>query len=116
MDDCQISELDITTHYIPAASALVSDVFEDDTEIGSTLQEEIERWFTAHMIASSRHRTSETEKLGDASIKYTGKWDKGLHSTPYGQMVLTLDHTGKMAESGKRRARVIAIKERDNGN
>jgi hypothetical protein len=113
MDNCSVAELDITTNYIPAASALITKVFEDDTEIGSTLQEEIERWFTAHMIACSRFRTAEQEKIGDASIKYTGKWSEGLRSTPYGQMVLQLDFTGKMAALSKRRMRLIAIKSFD---
>lgn len=110
MDDCPVTEVVITNNYIPAASALITKVFEDDTELGSTLQEEIERWFTAHMIACSLHRTAEQEKVGDASIKFTGKWDEGLRSTPYGQMVLQLDFTGKMAALGMRRARLVAVK------
>lgn len=100
--------------FINAADLLISKVFAGDTTIGSELLKEIERWFTAHMLASTLIRTTSEEKLGDASMKYTGKWDKNLDSTPYGQMVNQLDYTGKMAAMvGRRGASIHAIESFD---
>ena len=113
MDNCPVSDDDVTNHYISAASALVTGVFGDDADIGDTLIEEIERWFTAHMIASSRYRTLTSERLGDASVSYTVQFRENLSSTPYGQMVLQLDITGKMGDVGKKAARIRAIKSFD---
>ncbi len=112
MPDCTVAHATIDTLII-AASAVVDEVFEDDTTIGDTLKEEIEKWLTAHMIASTLWRTTSEEKLGDATVKYTGSWGTGLNSTPYGQMVLTLDFTGKMSKMGKSAASIYAIKSFD---
>lgn len=109
MDNCTLSDT-IVDSYITAASALVDYVYEDDSEMPTTLLEEVERWYTAHMIASTTHRTTISEKLGDASVQYSGQFRAGLQSTPYGQMVLQLDITGRMGDVGKRRARIRAIK------
>jgi hypothetical protein len=99
--------------YISGANALVTKILGDDTDIGSVLMEDIERWFTAHMIACTRHRTTTEEKLGDGAVKYTGVFKEQLSSTPYGQMVLQLDITGKMANIGKKGAGMYAIKSFD---
>ena len=106
--DCSVSHA-VVDRLIIAASAVVDQVFENDTDIGTTLLEEIECWLTAHMIASTLYRTTSEEKVGDATAKYTGQWGKKLESTPYGQMVLTLDTTGKMAKLGKAAASIFAI-------
>ena len=109
MDNCQVSESDVTTYYISVATLLVDDILGDDTVLGDTMKAAIEQWLTAHLIAVSRSRTTTEEKVGDASLKYTGRFGEGLKSTPYGQMVLTLDSTGKMAKSGQRGASIYAI-------
>lgn len=108
MDGCTVSDA-IVTSLITAASEVVTQVFSGDTTISDTLLEEIERWLTAHMIASSLYRSTKTEGVGDASVSYTGTFGEGLKSTPYGQMVLTLDFTGKMAKTGKQVASVYSI-------
>lgn len=105
---CTVST-SIINRLIVAASAVVDQVFENDTDIGNTLLEEIECWLTAHMIASSVYRTASEEEVGDARVRYTGQWGKKLESTPYGQMLLVLDTTGKMAKMGKSGASIMAI-------
>lgn len=70
---------------------------------------DIETWLTAHFLAVSKDRQAEQEKIGEASVKYQGKFDKFLHSTTYGQMVLTLDTTGKLANLGKGHANMTAL-------
>lgn len=95
--------------YIDDASAMVDEVFEDDTDIGSTLLTAIEKWLTAHMIASTQERFGKEEGAGGAYIKYTGVYGEGLRSTPYGQMVMNLDTTGLMAATGGKGATIKAI-------
>ena len=108
MDNCTTSDAIVNT-LIGAASAVVDKVFTGDFTMTTAMLKEVERWLTAHMIASTLSRTTSDEKLGDAQVKYTGKWGEGLKSTPYGQMVLTLDVTGKMAKTGKMGVSVYAI-------
>ena len=95
--------------YILGANALVTKILGDDTTIGAVLMEDIERWFTAHMIASTRWRLASKEKVGQASVEYTGEWKQDLSSTPYGQTVKLLDTTGKMSNIGKRAASIFAV-------
>ncbi len=108
MDGCTTVD-SVVTVMIGAATELIDEVFLNDTDVSTTLLKEIERWLTAHMIASTVWRTTASEKVGDAEAKYTGQWGKNLESTPYGQMCLTLDFTGKMAKMGKLGASIYAI-------
>ena len=100
---------DMIAPFIAAAEELVDKVFADDSDIGDTLLEEIKKWMTAHMIAATIHRTTSDEKLGEASVKFTGYWGKKLEATPYGQMVLILDTSGLMAKTGKMSATITAV-------
>jgi hypothetical protein len=108
MDGCTTADATVTI-MIGAATEVVDKVFLNNTDMSTTLLKEIERWLTAHMIASTVWRTTASEKVGDAEMKYTGEWGKNLESTPYGQMVLTLDFTGLMAKMGKLGASIYAI-------
>lgn len=108
LDGCTTADA-VVEVMIDAAEELVDEVFENDADMNTTLMKEIERWFVAHMIASTLWRTTASEKVGDAEAKYTGQWGKMLESTPYGQMVLQLDFTGKMAKMGKPGARIFAV-------
>ena len=108
LDNCTLSTTIIDV-YVEAANLVVTNVLGDDTTLGASLKEEIERWFTAHMIASTLWRTAKVEELGDAKVQYTGKWGESLSSTPYGQMVKQLDTTGKMGNLGKKAASIYAV-------
>jgi hypothetical protein len=108
MDSCTVTDSIVGT-FIKGANEVVNTVLGTST----TEYKEIERWLTAHMIASTLHRTTSEEKLGDASVVYTGKWGEKLSSTPYGQMVLLLDTSGKMATMGKQTATITAIESFD---
>jgi hypothetical protein len=108
MDNCTISDTIVGT-FILASNELVTKIFGVQDADEDTIIKEIERWFTAHMIASTLHRTTSIEKLGDAAVTFTGKWGEGLSSTPYGQMVLTLDTAGLMKKLGKESATMTAV-------
>jgi hypothetical protein len=97
------------TAMIKAASLMIDKVFENDSDVTDELLTELERWLTAHLLSSTLTRMAAKEKIGDAEITYTGKWGELLKSTPYGQMVLILDITGKIANTGKMAARMYAI-------
>ena len=106
MDGVTVSEGDINM-YILSANTLVNSVLGTGT---TDLLKEIERWFTAHLIASTRERMALKEEAGTAKITYTGTYEMGLESTPYGQTVKILDTTGLMATLGKKTASIYAIK------
>lgn len=107
--DTSLSD-NIVTVFINTANTIVSDTLGDDTTLSTTQLEEIEKWLSAHLIASTRERQGQTEKVGDASITYQGKTGAGLDSTLYGQNVKMLDSTGKLAQKlGKKSATITAI-------
>lgn len=108
MDNCTLADSTVEA-YIVGANAWIDNILGTDTTLGDTLLETLEQWFTAHMISVSTCRTASKEKLGDASLEYTGTWGQDLSSTSYGQMVLTLDTTGKLAAAGKRSATMYSI-------
>jgi hypothetical protein len=112
MDNCTVDDAIVDT-FILAATSLIDKVFASDTELGTDLLKEIERWYTAHLLASTLHRMASDEKVDDASIKFTGYWGKGLDSTPYGQMVQQLDITGKIGRAGKTAASIKAVESFD---
>jgi hypothetical protein len=103
-----VSILDATVDlYIVAGSLLIDSVFGASNVDALTIQ--IEKWFIAHMIASTQNRMAIEEKLGDASVKYHDWKGEGLNSTPYGQMVILLDRLGLMANIGKKAASMYAV-------
>jgi len=108
-----VDESVIDETFIVAANAVVNEAFALDTTTPTTILKEIERWFAAHMIACTLQRTASEEEIMDARVKYTGYWGKKLESTSYGQMVLTLDTSGKMAKLGKGRVSMKAVKSFD---
>lgn len=100
----------IITSLITAADTYFDQVFANTT-IGTDLLNEIGRWFVAHMLAVTHDRMGKNEKVGEARIEYTGSFAKGLESTTYGQMVLTLDTTGTIMDSNKKKVKIVAISE-----
>ena len=109
LDNSALSDT-IVDAYILGANSLVNSVL----GTGDTaLLKEIERWMAAHMIASSRERMAQKEGAGGAYIEYTGTSGQELRSTPYGQMVLTLDTSGEMASLGLKKASIYAVKSFD---
>ena len=101
------------TALIAAASGIVDRVFEYNSDLSATTLEFIEQFLTAHLLVSTFDRMASEEKVGDAMIRYTGKYGTGLEGTPYGQMVLLLDTTGLMAKTSKLGATITAIKSFD---
>jgi len=61
----------------------------------------------------TKSRVTTEEKLGEAAVKYAGKFGMNLDATPYGQIAKQLDTTGKLATIGKQVAYMKAIKSFD---
>lgn len=99
---------DLAEAMLVGAAELITNAM-SGTSASTTLLDELTRWMTAHMIASTVERMAEQEGAGGASIKYTGTFGENLSSTPYGQMVVLLDTTGTMASLGKKSAGIFAI-------
>lgn len=95
--------------YISAATSTVDEVLGTDTSISGDLKTEIERWFTAHLIASTREQQLSEAKAGPASAKFQGKTGMGLDATLYGQQVKAMDTTGKFAALSGKRASMTAV-------
>lgn len=110
MDSPDVGNFNIN-HYIVAASLVIDRVFLNDSNVSADLLKELERWFTAHLIKSNILKSVSEEKLGDATIKYGGKFGMCLDSTTYGQTLKLLDYTGRLdGYLGKPGRRITAIK------
>ena len=96
-----------TDPFIQAANLIVTDRLSNQG-LGDDLLKEIERWFAAHLVAI-REPQAKAEKVGDTGVTYFGKDGYGLDATPYGQQVMVLDPTGRMATLGKRPAEMKAF-------
>jgi len=99
-----IFETDISdlAPFITAANITVNENLSGQGLTDAALKE-IERWLSAHMATARDPRTSK-ESMGDASETYQGDSGLGLDSSRYGQMVKTLDPTGRLTSLGKRKA------------
>ena len=109
LEDTSLTDPEVES-YIDMSVVLLDEVFESE-DLSSNIRKELERWLTAHLISVTKERTVAQEKIGDASVKYTGKWADGLKSTSYGQVVLQMDITGKLGALGKRKANITAVEE-----
>lgn len=106
--DTQLADPNIEA-YIGTASNFV-----DNALIGTASEDSltiIEKWLTAHLIASTQERMATEEGAGGAYIKYAGVFGQGLKSTSYGQMAISLDMSGVLNNiaAGKKSVSITAI-------
>lgn len=102
----------VITGLITAAGSYMSSVLSSG-DLTTAQTDEIKRWMVAHMLAMSIERQGAAEEVGDAQIKYTGKYDMRLQATTYGQMVMTLDTSGKLQQGGKKKASTRSVTKED---
>ncbi len=96
--------------FVDLANAMVNEHLLGEG-IGNTTLEKIELQLSAHFASAFKDRMAESQKLGDASIKYIGKFDMGLDLTPYGQMAKSLDPTGILSEIDMKPTEVEVVHE-----
>lgn len=82
-----------------------------DTDLVAAVLTDIETWLTAHIIAITKERQMQIEKVGDVVLEYNANPGQFLESTTYGQMALMLDSSGTLGRSMLRKARIRAIKQ-----
>jgi len=100
----------IVDAYILGANHTVTEVLGDDTDLSDGHKKEIERWLTAHLIAATREQQIQKAGASGANVTYQGMTGKGLEATLYGQQVLAMDTTGKMAAAmSKQKVSLTAI-------
>ncbi len=99
----------VVEDFITTANIMVNNTLGDDG-LSESILTQIEKWFTAHLLASSRERQAEREQVDNARVDYTGEYGMNLNMTSYGQVVKQLDTTGKMANSGSKQAGLWSIK------
>jgi len=93
--------------FITQANLLVTRRLGSSGLDSSTLKE-IERNVAAHLLTALDPQI-ESEKIGEASTKYAGRFGEFLRSTRYGQAALLLDTTGILAKSGQKSATISVI-------
>jgi len=86
--------------FVKAANLVVTEVL-GSTSLSDDLLKEIERWFSAHLVAI-RDQKPARERVDDTEVYYQGETGFGLDSTLYGQQVVLLDTTGRMKNIGKK--------------
>lgn len=89
LTESQLGAFVNSAHYLIQANLLSSG-------LGNDILTEIHKYLAAH-FASLRDQRIESERVADVSMKYQGKTDMYFESTFYGQMALTLDSSGKLA-------------------
>lgn len=98
--------------YILYAATIVDDYLSDSSLTASALKE-IERYLTAHAISVSTARQAIGQEVGPVKQKFSDIFGTGFNSSTYGQMAMSLDSTGTLAElsSTKKRPVIKAVKE-----
>lgn len=98
---------------IIAADLIVDTYLANETGMSNDLLKEIERWLAAHLLASSKEVQELSVRVGEAEHRRVGSFGKGLESTTYGQVVLSLDNSGKLKNLTKSKALFSVISESD---
>lgn len=97
----EVIETDLAdlTAFITAANLTVNQHL-TGLGLSTDLFKEIERWLAAHFVAM-RERQVQSEGLLESNVTYGGKYGMGLEFSQYGQQVMLLDHTGRLANASK---------------
>lgn len=110
MQDTSIDSTYITG-ILTTVDLILTKIYENSScTVSDDILTELQKYYAAHIIASTTSRFATKEKLGEAQVEYAGKFGSGLDSTPYGQMVKLLDPCALIARSGKIAASIYAIK------
>jgi hypothetical protein len=102
------TELDPAS-FITTATAYYEAVIGNNT-LGDALGSEVLTYLAAHFLAVT-DPLERQESVGTGSWTFEGKQGNGmgLKSTQHGQMAMTLDTSGKLRDSEKRKARFTVL-------
>jgi len=96
---------------IIAADIIVDTYLSGVSGMSNDLLKEIERWLSAHLLAIGKQPQELSVRVGEGEFRRTGSFGKGLESTTYGQMVMTLDSSGKLKNLDKPKALFTVVGE-----
>ncbi len=105
--DTELSD-SVIDAYIDSANLTITEVFENDSTLSSDFLAVLEQWLSAHLLSSTRERQFSKAAGGNASIEYTPT-GVGLQATLYGQQVISMDTTGRLAALSGKRASMSAV-------
>lgn len=96
----------VLTPFITLANQLVNRHLKGEASLTEDELKEIERWLAAHLVAIRTPPTESESTGGQVTLKFQGKSGMGLKATTYGQQVIAMDPTGKLAnlDNNKRNA------------
>ena len=97
------------TACLASANAFLTDLFDATDKISEATIKEIERWLTAHLIASTITQQVSEAKAGSAEVKFQGTTGMRLDATRYGQNAVSLDPTNKLSDVVKGERRPIKV-------
>lgn len=87
--------------FVTDAHTLIVNIIGDAVTDEPTL-ETIERYFTAHVLASTLAPLTASESAGPVSESYQYQLGQGLASTTYGRLAMQFDPSGKLAQWNKK--------------
>ncbi len=103
--ETDLSEVQVLP-FVTSANVFVNELLGTGT---SNILTEIEKWVACHMLAISRERQAKSEEASKAKVTYTGEYGVNLNSTSYGQMAISLDTSGVLANAGMRVVSIYAV-------
>jgi hypothetical protein len=98
-----------TTNPLPfiLAASLLVDTYQERAGWSLGLATEIERWWTAHLMAVASNGAVTRLELGNTTVVTASpKLGDGLKGTPFGQQVLLMDQSGTLENVGLKRATI----------
>lgn len=107
--DTNIADASITA-YITTAGMIIDMAYEGDA-IADDYRDEMQKWLTAHLIASTQSYPVTKEEADGVAVTYQAmQTGKGLEMTAYGQHVLMMDIKGKLSGIMGKKASMRTIK------
>lgn len=99
--------VDETTSFIGTAHAFLYDQL-DGYGITLALMKQIELYLSAH-FATLTYSTVSRRGMGPMAESFALKVDLGFNATRYGQMAMSIDPTGRLADPRKKQVRMLSL-------
>lgn len=113
MQDSSLSESYVNSILTTVDLVLTNVFLYYEGTISTDILTQLQKYYAAHIIASTTKRLGTEEQIGDARIKYIGKWGTGFDATPYGQILVGIDPSGLIKKTALKAASIYAVKSFD---
>jgi hypothetical protein len=94
--------------WINTANTIISEAIDGSTLVSTAQAKKMEQLLVAHFISLNYERQATRRSIGQLSESFANL-GKQLEATTYGQSLLLLDPTGKLATRGKKKAFIRAV-------